>query len=200
MPRRWRHGAQPLMTVLVGILTSNLVAADSRLHTGEVSISANNGEIEIRHRHEIVLEEDEAKSRNALPVRVKSKLAFVRLSTGETIREYPVPPFTHLVNVDGGPYFVGMSYLQLYSQPYNFMLFHEEGRTVAKALVTARGSSHCNSVSASTTNYIYWFDQESPQVYIEYWAKDDTARKVLVKNPFDQEPEGGVGECVLRVP
>ena len=67
-------------------------------------------------------------------------------------------------------------------------------------MTTARitSTSHlCRALSATTTNFIRWFDDKAPKVQLSF--VDGQIDKVFVENPYDKDTDGSPGKCVIQV-
>lgn len=187
---------------LTGLLSTLLLAAaahaDRFLKDSSQLLVAANNDVYVIHEHQVDFDIDDPKAREmgTIVAHAKSVLRIFSRREGREIFKQFVMSLTALINIDGSEYFAGLSHLKTLSFQYNFILFDQDGRFVAKALVTPT-SEHCRAAAFSVTNAILWFDNESPQVRLEF--DNDRPVRAIVKNPYDVSPNGEIGECVIRI-
>lgn len=174
--------------------------ADSRLALSEVSVSAENDNVIVTHEHSMRRKDNRTGDvgDGKITLTIESTLRFVSKTSEAADMEFEVGPLTALVNIDGGPYFVGLSNLKTLSYRYNFVLFDQHGAMLATALITA-DSGNCDRISQSTTNRIGWYDEQNPEVRLVFGDDAAEVRKVVVTNPYDTGRDGVSGNCVIQV-
>lgn len=186
-----------LAGMLSVLLSVTIVHADRALRESSALLVAANKDTYVIHEHRIQFDTSEREmAKDAIVANINSTLRIFNKNDGkETFKKF-IMPLTALTNIDGGEYFAGLSDLKTLSHQYNFILFTQDGRFVAKALITPT-SDHCRKVAHSVSNAIRWFDKESPQVWLE--IDNGHPVKAIVKNPYDTFPDGKMGECVIPI-
>lgn len=190
-----------LSTVAVTTLFAHgLSHADSRLALSEVSVSAENNKVIVTHKHSMRRKGggNDGSGDGKITLLIESTLRFVPKTSEGADTVFEIGPLTALVNIDGGPYFAGLSNLKTLSYRYNFVLFDQHGTVLATALITAN-SGHCGRVSQSTTNRIGWYDEQNPKIRLVFGDDAVEVRRVVVTNPYDIGLDGVSGECVIQV-
>ena len=190
----------PSTAVVATLFAHGASHADSRLALSEVSVSAENDNVIVTHEHSMRRKDNGTGDvgDGKITLAVESTLRFVSKTSEGADMEFEVGPLTALVNIDGGPYFAGLSNLKTLSHRYNFVLFDQHGKMLATALITA-DSGHCGRVSQSTTNRIRWYDEQNPEIRLVFGDDAAEVRKVVVTNPYDTGPDGVSGKCVIQV-
>lgn len=191
-------GSRILQVASIGLLLNvTAVYADRSLQLSTKHLTAESASVVVIHDHDLKpTKKPSAVAASEITVDMTSTLRIVRKSDNVEIFKQTVMPLTALTSVDGGRYVAGLSNLQALSFQYNFLLIRADGRIVTTALITPT-SGHCRSVSASTTNFIGWFDQQAPDVHLSFAG--DQVETVTVANPYDKAADGTVGRCVIRV-
>lgn len=190
----------PLTAVVATLFAHEGSHADSRLALSEVSVSAENNNVVVTHEHSMRRKDNGTGDAGdgKITLAVESTLRFVSKTSEGGDMEFEVGPLTALVNIDGGPYFAGLSNLKTLSHRYNFVLFDQRGTVLATALIAA-DSGHCGRVSQSTTNRIGWYDEQNPEIRLVFGEDGAEVRKVVVTNPYDTGPDDVSERCVIQV-
>ena len=200
MYRIFRILCIPSAVAVATLFVYGLSHADSRLALSDVSVSAENNHVIVTHEHSMRRKDNGTGDvgDGKITLAVESNLRFVSKTSEAADMEFEVGPLTALVNIDGGPYFAGLSNLKTLSYRYNFVLFDQHGTVLATALITA-DSGHCRRVSQSTTNRIGWYDEQNPEIRLVFGDDAAEVRRVVVTNPYDIGLDGVSGECVIQV-
>lgn len=181
-------------------LALNLPAAyaDRSLQLSTRHLVAESADVVVTHDHDVKRIENPpvTVAAGAIVLDLNSTLRIVRKSDNAEIFKQEVMPLTALTSVEDGRYFVGLSSLQVLSSQYNFLLISADGHIITTALITP-ASNHCRAVSFSTTNFIRWFDERTPDVQLSFVG--DQVDTVTVLNPYDRAAGGTAGRCVIRV-
>lgn len=182
---------------IVLALGSTAAYADRSLRLSTEHLVAESSAVIVMHDHDVKeVKEPGAGAGSKIVVEYNSTLRIVRKSDNAEIFNQALMPLTALTSVADGRYFVGLSNLQTLSFQYNFLLISAAGEIVATALITPT-SGHCRSVSATTTNFIRWFDENAPKVQLSFAG--DLVDAVTVVNPYDKGANGTAGTCVIRI-
>ena len=192
-------GSRILQLGCLGLVLTFAAAAyaDRSLRLSTEHLVADSSSVIVTHNHDVKqIKKPDAVAGSEIVLDLNSTLRIVRKSDNTEIFKQDVMPLTALTSVDDGRYFAGLSSLQALSPQYNFLLISADGQIVTTALITPT-SGHCRSVSWSTTNFIGWFDEKSPDVQLSF--TDDQVSTVTVLNPYDQAADGTSGRCVIRV-
>lgn len=171
--------------------------ADRLLQLSAAHLVAESSTVIVTHDHDVKqVKERSAAADGGVVLDYSSTLRIVRKSDNTEIFRQTVMPLTALTSVDEGRYFAGLSNLQALSFQYNFLLISADGQIVTTALITPT-SGHCRSVSATTTNFIRWFDDKAPKVQLSFAG--DQVDTVTVANPYESAADGAAGKCVIQV-
>lgn len=191
-------GSRMLRFGCIGLALSITAAqADRSLQLSTARLVAESPTVVVMHDHDVKeVKEPDAGAESKIVLAYNSTLRIVRKSDNAEILQQAVMPLATLTSVADGRYFAGLSNLQTLSSQYNFLLISASGQIVTTALVTPT-SSHCRSVSATTTNFIRWFDEHAPTVQLSFAG--DQVDAVTVVNPYDRAADGTAGKCVIRI-
>jgi hypothetical protein len=178
-------------------LSMSTAQADRALRLSTMHLVTESPALIVTHDHDVTqVNVPGVEARGRIFLDLNSTLRMVRKDDNAEIFNQPVMPLTALTSVNDGRYFAGLSSLQTLSSDYNFILISEDGKIVATALITVT-SGHCRSVSATTTNFIRWFNEKAPEVHISF--EDGQVNKITVVNPYDRGTNGAPGTCVIHV-
>lgn len=191
-------GARLLQLACIGLALNVTVAyADRALRMSTKHLVAESSAVIVTHDHDVKhIKTPESLERGEFVLELNSTLRIVRKSDDVEIFNQPVMPLTALTSVDGGRYFAGLSSLQALSFDYNFILISASGQIVTTSLITPT-SRHCKSLGSTTSNYILWFDESTPDVQLSF--AHDRIEAVTVSNPYDRTADGSTGKCVIQV-
>jgi len=191
-------GSRVLQFGCIGLaLNVGAAYADRSLRLSTAHLVAESSTVIVMHDHDVKqVEKPRADAGSGIVLDYNSTLRIVRKSDNAEVFERAVMPLTALTSVDNGRYFAGLSNLQTLSFEYNFLLISASGQIVTTALITPT-SGHCRSVSATTSNFIRWFDEEAPKVHLSFAG--DQVDTVTVVNPYERAADGSAGKCVIRV-
>jgi hypothetical protein len=171
--------------------------ADPALYLSTMHLEAESPAVIVTHDHDVKrVKMPQGAPDDAITLDLNSTLRIVRKSDKTEIFKQEVMPLTALTSVDGGRYFAGLSNLKTIAHEYNFILISADGRIVTTALITPM-SHHCRTLSATTTNFIRWFDDKAPKVQLSFEGGE--VDKVFVENPYDNDTGGRPGKCVIQV-
>jgi hypothetical protein len=191
-------GSRMLQLGCIG-LALNITAAhaDRSLRLSTAHLVAESSTVIVMHDHDVKqVKGPGTDAGRRIALEHNSTLRIVRKSDNAEIFRQAVMPLTALTSVDDGRYFAGLSNLQTLSFQYNFLLVSAAGQIVTAALITPT-SGHCRAVSATTTNFLRWFDETAPTVQLSFTG--DQVAEVTVVNPYDRNADGSAGKCVTRV-